>query len=106
VTGEPCALCGATWGGHRRVVQGDPLNFCCGACGEFYQLSIDEVREATAWPRVDRLFLDEIDGTDASGWAEHGGHRVRFDVSGLPDGSQVTRFALRPASGPSPGGSS
>lgn len=99
---DPCALCGATWGEHRRSVQGETLNFCCGACGEFYELSIAEVRSATGWPRVDRLFLDEIDGLDAKGWAQYGPARVAFDVSGLPDGSKVTRFVLRAAPATAP----
>ncbi len=101
----PCALCGATWGEHRRVVQGETLDFCCGSCGDFYELAIVEVRRATGWPRVDRLFIEEVDGVDGSGWARFGESRVEFDVSGLPDGSKVTRFALRsPPSGAGPRG--
>ena len=96
----PCALCGATWGGHRRAVQGETLDFCCGSCGDFYELAIVEVRNATGWPRVDRLFIEEIDGLDGKGWARYGPDRVEFDVSGLPDGSKVTRFALSPPAPP------
>jgi hypothetical protein len=89
---EPCALCGATWGGWRGTFEGKDLNFCCDACGTFYGLAVGEVKRSTGWPVVDRLFLEEVHGLEAEGWAEHAGSRLEFHVEGLADGSKVTLF--------------
>ena len=98
----PCALCGATWGGHRRTVQGETLDFCCGSCGDFYELAIVEVRTATGWPRVDRLFIEEIDGVDGTGWAVYRSGSRRLRCLGPPGRIQGDPFRaanIRPPSG-------
>lgn len=92
---EGCALCGATWGGCRETVEGVEWSFCCDACARFYALAVRRAREVTGWPRVDRLFLTEVKGTEAEGWARHGEDVILLHVEGTPDGSRLTEFRVK-----------
>lgn len=88
-----CALCGSSWVNHWEAVDGKRLFFCCSLCSAAYVDSVAEVKRATGWPRVDRLFLDDVRGDEADGWASHAGKTVRFWVAGDDEG-HVARFRL------------
>jgi hypothetical protein len=99
MTADPdrgCRLCGAEWGDYRANVQGEELRFCCDACASFYRLAVEELCRRTGWPRVDRLFLESVRGTEGDGWARHGEELRELHVRGTPDGEVLEELTIRP----------
>ncbi|MHB8584506.1 MAG: TA0938 family protein [Thermoplasmatota archaeon] len=88
-----CALCGSSWGNYWQVVEGTNLFFCCSICGAAYANAVDAVKGKTGWPRVDRLFIEDVRGNEGDGWATHGNERVEFTLAGTDEG-EITRLDL------------
>ncbi len=89
-----CALCGSSWGNYWRTVEGVNRFFCCSLCADAWENAANVLKTKTGWPRVDFLFLDDMQGNEADGRARCGKQEVRFFVAGNDDGT-ITRLDLR-----------
>ena len=89
-----CVLCGATWGDYRATIEGEELSFCCDAGARVYAQAVRRTREATGWPRVDRLFVTESHGTFGECEARWGPEWVTVHVVGEADGSKIHEFRI------------
>ena len=89
-----CALCGSSWGNWWEEAEGKRLFFCCSICAVAYQDAIRHVKRLTGWPRVDRLYLEDVRGNEGEGWARDGhGERVTFWLTG-EDSGQIMEMRL------------